>query len=218
MQRPFFTVRLADLERGKKHYELELPLAWLRDTFEGTEATVESAGTLVFDASVTARQVLVRGLARARVTMPCARTLDPVTIDLSAEVYLVLRPAATVRVAHQTPAGSAAKRTSPPAPAPRAAEAAKRRPAQRPESELSEDEAAEDVYESDPIDLDGYIREFLLLELPLMPLRSDLRFEERPAIPPTPEATQGGESPPTVDPRLQPLAEIASRFRKTTKE
>jgi uncharacterized protein len=212
------TIRLADLERGKTHYEWELPLLWLRRVFDGTEATVDTSGKLAIDASVTSRQVVVKGHAVANVTMPCARTLDPVSIDLSAEVSLVLRPAATSPEMHATTVGSATKRNSSSNPAKKAAELPKRKPAHWPERELPEDEAAEDVYQGELIELDGFVREFLLLELPLMPLRSDLRFEERPAIPRSPEVANGAANPPPLDPRLRPLAEIASRLKKTTKE
>lgn len=167
-----------------------------------------SSGKLVFDASLTSRQVLIRGRATADVTMPCARTLDPVPVALAAEVFLLLRPAPGTAPEAVPRTGSSTKRASRIDPNSLPAPAAKQKAAKRPESELSEEDAAEDVYHGDTIQLDGFIREFLLLELPMMPLRSDLRSEERPAIPPTPEA------PEKVDPRLQPLAEIARRLGK----
>lgn len=207
MTQPAFTVRLADLERGKTHYDWELPLEWLRSAFEGTDAQVSQPGTLVFEASLTSRQVLIRGRASADVTMPCARTLDPIPVSLSAEVFLLLRPAPAA-TEHASHTGSLTKKPSKLAPTPSAAQAPKQKPTKRPESELSEQDAAEDVYYGDAVELDGFVREFLLLELPMMPLRSDLRSEERPAIPPTPETSE------KVDPRLQPLAEIARRLGK----
>jgi uncharacterized protein len=218
LPQPQFIVRLGDLERGKTRYEWDLSLDWLRNTFDGTEATVDGPGKLAFEASLTSRRVIIRGQAKAKVTMPCARTLDPVPLDLSAEIYLVLSPAATPHVTARPPVGSAAERTNRSDAAPQAAAVPKRRQARRPEFELSEDDAADDTYQGDHIELDGFVREFLLLELPMMPLRSDLRSEERPAIPPAPETAIGSESSPRVDPRLRPLAEIASRLRKTTKE
>jgi uncharacterized protein len=218
LPQPQFIVRLADLERGKTHYEWDLSLVWLRDTFDGSEASVDAPGKLTFEASLSSQRVIIRGRAEAKVTMPCARTLDPVPLDLSAEIYLVLGPAATTHDTVRPPVGSVAKRTSRPEPPPKAAGAPKRRQTRRPDFELSEDDAAEDTYQGDHIELDAFVREFLLLELPMMPLRSDLRSEERPAIPPAPETAIGSDSPPRVDPRLRPLAEIASRLRKTTKE
>lgn len=202
-----FTMRLADIERGKRHYEWELPVEWLRQVFEGTDAAVSRVGTLQCTVSETSRQVLVRGSAQACVTMPCARTLDPVPLDLSAEVFLLLHPAP---VAATTSTGSTAKRAAAVTPSTSGAP----RTAKRPDSELTEEDAAEDVYYGDTVELDAFVRDFLLLELPMMPLRSDLRSEERPAIPPTPESAEGTPHSQTVDPRLQPLAEIANRLGK----
>lgn len=197
-------MRLADLERGRRHYEWELPPEWLRLVFEGTDASATEAGLLRVDASETSRQILIRGSVKARVTMPCARTLDPVPVDLSADVFLLLRPAAGTEGSGPAASGSSTKRV----PGQPTVGTQRSKQAKRPEVELSEEDAAEDVYYGDAAELDGFVREFLLLELPMMPLRSDLRSEERPAIPPTPE------SPASVDPRLQPLAEIANRLGK----
>lgn len=204
-----FTVRLADIERGKRQYEWELPTEWLRQTFEGTDATVTRAGKLQCAISETSRQVLVRGHAEASVTMPCARTLEPVALDLVAEIFLLLRPSA-VTTSQTSPTGPINKR---PATATHAATKTAKT-ARRPESELSDEDAAEDVYYGETVELDDFVREFLLLELPMMPLRSDLRSEERPAIPPTPESGEGTPHSKTVDPRLQPLAELANRLGK----
>jgi len=218
LSKALFIVRTADLERGKKHYDWELPLAWLQRAFEGTDATIAGPGSLAFDASITSRQVVIRGTAQARVTVPCSRTLDPIDLDLSAEVFLVLRPAAAVHDDSRMSVGSRTKKTSGTEAATKAAPAPKKVQTSRPEVELSEDDAAEDTYRGDHIELDELVREFLVLELPMKPLRSDLRSAERPAIPPTLETSGGSESSPAIDPRLRPLAEIASRLRKTTKE
>lgn len=218
LRQTHFIVRLADLERGKKHYEWELPLNWLQHCFENTDACPVKVGSLIFEATKTGHQVLIRGWARASVTMPCARTLEPVPVDLDAELFLVLHPAATAHEGAKPSVSSATKKAPGADAAATAVTRSKRKPVARPEAELSEDEAAEDCYHGDHIELDAFLREFLLLELPMMPVRSDLLSESRPAIHPTPEAPIGGESPTVVDPRLQPLAEIASRLRKTTKE
>jgi uncharacterized metal-binding protein YceD (DUF177 family) len=84
--------------------------------------------------------------------------------------------------------------------------------------ELTEDDAAEDTYTGDQVVLDEFVREFLVLELPMMPVRSDLRSEARPAIPAAPDPSDDSDSCHGVDPRLRPLAEIASRLSKKTKE
>ena len=64
---------------------------------------------------------------------------------------------------------------------------------------------------------DDFIREFLILELPMFPRRSDLPTDDAPANPPLPADSQpGGDKP--LDPRLSPLAELKSRLEKIKKE
>lgn len=218
MHQPQFIVRLADLERGKRQYDWALPTDWLTWAFEGTEASIGAPGRLVFEASKTSRQVIIRGKAEAAVTMPCVRTLDPVPVSLSSEVFLVLRPAAPAHEGTSPAAVSAKKKRSVPVDPAKREQPSSVKLSRRPESELSDDEAAEDTYQRDSIALDEFVREFLVLELPMMPLRSDLRSGERPAIPGAPEPPDGGASSPTVDPRLLPLAALASRLKKKTKE
>jgi hypothetical protein len=65
--------------------------------------------------------------------------------------------------------------------------------------------------------LDGFAREFLLLELPMFPRRSDLPTDTLAANPPLPADSQPGGQVP-LDPRLSPLAELKSRLEKIKKE
>jgi hypothetical protein len=58
--------------------------------------------------------------------------------------------------------------------------------------------------------LDEFIREFLLLELPLYPRRPDLPSPEE-SIVSRPLAGPTGEQ--SIDPRLEPLAKLAARLR-----
>ncbi|MBM4362314.1 MAG: hypothetical protein FJ104_06510 [Deltaproteobacteria bacterium] len=63
--------------------------------------------------------------------------------------------------------------------------------------------------------LDPFVREFLLLELPLFPLREDLRSDETPAIEAPPEAPGSPERAPgeaPLDPRLAPLLSLRARL------
>jgi uncharacterized protein len=83
--------------------------------------------------------------------------------------------------------------------------------------ELSEEEAALDTFSGDQIVLDDFLREFILLELPMFPVREDLRsesFEGSSAPPDGAQATGAslpeGERP--LDPRLSPLADLKARL------
>src|SRR5690606_12670879 len=72
------------------------------------------------------------------------------------------------------------------------------------DSELSEDDAARDTYTGDQIVLDDFLREFILLELPMLPLREDLRevpFEANPPLPAAGLSAQNG----TVSDEEKPL-------------
>jgi hypothetical protein len=82
---------------------------------------------------------------------------------------------------------------------------------------LDDETAGQDTYEGHEIVLDGFAREFLILELPMFPRRSDLPTDRAAANPPLPADSQpGGDKP--IDPRLSPLAELKSRLEKIKKE
>lgn len=206
MTDPLFVIPLADLERGPKELDTAVPVAWLAQALEGTEAEPRGTpGHLAATVQKTGCEVIVRGRIAAQVTMPCARTLLPTDVDIDGEVFLLLSPRPTSSSAHPpgTEAPSGAKHERP--------RKRGRRPTQT-EAEpadrlLSETEAAEDVYSGDDVVLDGFLREFLLLELPLFPLHPSA--SDAISSPPR----EHGEARP-VDPRLAPLAALAGRMRK----
>jgi uncharacterized metal-binding protein YceD (DUF177 family) len=206
-------VPLADLDYGEREIDEEIPRAWLNKTLEGTEATPrDKPGRVTVTLSKSGREVMVRGQARAYVTMPCARTLDPVDFDLTADVFLLLGPP-TGAPARPSPKAYSAKKAAKKAPT--AKPSAQERRKREEETILAEEEAARDTYDVDRVTLDRFLREFLVLELPMVPLREDLRSEASPAIErpldPAPEGRQAQET--AIDPRLAPLAAIASRLR-----
>jgi uncharacterized protein len=140
--------------------------------------------------------------------MPCARTLEPVGVNLDAEILLLLTPRAT-------PAPAAAKTGKKPR-APRTdrwrSTAPEEAAAADPSAEqLSAEQAARDEYEGETVELDSFIREHLLLELPLFPVRSDLPFEPNAGTDTPPD--DSGEH--ALDPRLAPLAALASQLRSS---
>ncbi|HEX7671777.1 MAG TPA: hypothetical protein VF395_19420, partial [Polyangiaceae bacterium] len=104
---PLFVIPVADLDYGDRDLHQEIPVAWLEKALAGTEAVPRGEpGRLEVTVSKSGREVMVRGHARATVTMPCARTLDPVAVDVQAEVFLLLHPGAP-------PAGTPAKHERP---------------------------------------------------------------------------------------------------------
>ena len=218
VSKPLFVVPVADLERGPRSVTWVLDEGWLKGVFTDTEAVPQGNGSLEVELSKNGREVMVRGKANARVTMPCVVTLEPLSIDLEPEVFLLLSPAPSALP--QSRAAKAAKvvaisRGGRPPPGAPAKNRKKAESEASIEQELTASDAARDTYNGEKVVLDEFLREFLLLELPMYPRRSDLPSDQSPAIaPPSPE--EPSEAP--VDPRLLPLAQIASRLRDKKKE
>jgi uncharacterized protein len=209
-----FSVPIRDLERSDRRCKWEIPPTWLDWALAESEARSDGTiGTLELYLKKQGREVLVKGNARARVNMPCARTLEPVGVALDAEILLLLspRPTPTASAARPEPGAPRRRRrgTSGAGPGPGGVLS---------ESDdgsaelLSAEEAARDEYSGDNIELDAFVREHLLLELPLFPVRSDLPFEPNVATNTPPD--ESGAAP---DPRLAPLAALASQLKKTGK-
>jgi uncharacterized metal-binding protein YceD (DUF177 family) len=213
---PAFSVPLADLDYGERDIDQEIPREWLGRALQGSEAVPrDKPGRLKVTVSKNGREVMVRGKASAYVTMPCARTLDPVDFDLVADIFLLLGPASSSAARPAPKASVAAKRPAKdPGAASKKGKGARDRKKREEDALLPEEEAARDTYEGDRVNLDPFVREFLMLELPMVPLREDLRSEESPAIErPLELAPQGQQAQEALDPRLAPLAAIASRLR-----
>ncbi len=213
-----FSVSIADLERGPKEVTWPLGEAWLRHAFEGTDVTPAGDGELTVELTLNGREVIVQGQARAPVTLPDARNLEPVPVTLEPEIFLLLTPAAEpdTRQRHaprhrKDPHG--ARREHPRGHKRKGKPTAggKRGSGWDEDPVLSDEDAARDTYSGERVVLDSFVREFLLLELPMSVTRSDLPGGDVPASPP-PSGDQ--EEAKRIDPRLAPLAAIASRLRQ----
>jgi uncharacterized metal-binding protein YceD (DUF177 family) len=210
VSKALFVVPVADIERGPRTVTFTLDEAWLSQALEGTGATPRRAGSATVELSKSGRDVLVRGHAEAALTMSCVVTLDPIDIDVNSEIFLMLAPAASEPRPKATKKGRAAAAKD----APVEGHGAPRKRQAKEETEegelLDEHAAARDTFEGSLIELDPFFREFLVLELPMFPRRSDLPSSEGPAIGPPSE--ESGEQEPVIDPRLQPLAALRSRL------
>ena len=236
---PQFSIPLADLEHGERELDEAIPPEWLAAAFADSEATPSGEpGRLEVTVSKTGREVMVRGRARAKVTLPCARTLDPAHYQLEADIFLLLGPPApssggspgnkrkaSARGAASQPArgarearpkGAAETRRAGAKPGAPVAKGGAERGRSREEPVLEEQEAARDTYEGERVVLDPFVREVLVLELPMFPLREDLRSETTPAIdgPQIGPADSDRSASSHVDPRLAPLAALKSRLRE----
>jgi uncharacterized protein len=192
MDPTLFSVNVSDIEREEQEREWPIPLDWLDWALQGTEAThTGKTGRLTAILGKNGREFLVRGQVRVEVSLPCARTLEAAVYDLKPELFLLL-----VRQALPNDGPHRARQKAKPVPAE--------------EPALDESEAAEDTFSGDALVLDRFVREQVLLELPMLPLRSDLRSDPTPAIRAAPQSLDHGSA---VDPRLAPLKAIADRLR-----
>jgi uncharacterized protein len=141
---------------------------------------------------------LIRGKIRVQLQLPCARTLEPAVYDLEPALFLLLR------------------REQPEPQAQRPRRARERAQDAEDEDELTDEDAAFDVFSGETLHLDEFVREQILLELPMFPLRSDLRSRQSPPIgapPQTSEREERGDGS-ALDPRLAPLKAIAEQMRQ----
>jgi uncharacterized protein len=190
-------VPVADLEREDEvSREWELDPGWLGWALGDSEAhSTGKPGRARATLSRSGREVLVRGRVEAQVELPCARTLDPSVYDLAVDLVLILH-----KKEEPASGGSHASRRG-----------SRREVREAREAEaLAADDVASDSYSGETIALDDFVREQLLLELPMFPLRSDLRSNDSPAIPPPPQGPASGSG---IDPRLLPLQALADRLK-----
>lgn len=215
MANPAFVVQIKDLDRGPKQVQWTISEEWLRQAFAETDAEPRGTGELEVELTKSGRDVVVRGSAKAAVTMPCSRTLDPVHIALEPEIFLMLaRTEPAEGGGGQRRAKKGGRRGSS---VPAREEKPKR--GWQDDPDLADEHAARDFFVGEQITLDPFVREFLLLELPMFPVRSDLPSDAPAAIaPPSPASTGAaraeGAEPQRIDPRLAPLAAIKSRLKK----
>jgi len=197
---PAFVVRVSDLEDGPKEVSFDISEDWLREALAETGAAPRGGpGRFTAELMKNGREVMVRGKAHVEVTVPCVVTLDPLPFDLDPEVFLLLRPEPGSDRKKKAGAVDAEKR--PPKPKKRKEE----------EPELTPEEVAADTYSGDEVVLDAFLREFIVLEIPPYPRRSDLPSPEE-GISSRPLAGASEERP--IDPRLAPLAGIAQKLRR----
>ena len=210
MQTPSFVVRLADLERGPKEVTFTLSEEWLTRELSDANAVPLEPGTATLELMKTGATVMVRGSARVKLTVPCVVTLDPVPFELTPEIFLQLvrEPDDRSKSSGKSPAKAAAAAKSKVARAKNEGKTGRRT---KDVPELTDEEAAYDTFKGEEIALDSFIREFLLLEIPPYPRRSDLPSSEESLSSRPLEGPPAEDQP--LDPRLAPLLGIKNRLR-----
>ncbi len=196
-------MKLGDLEQGPKKATFAITDAWLRSALEGTDAVPSGKpGSVTVELTKTDRDVLVRGRAEVSITVPCVVTLDPLPFELTPEIFLMLEQVA------------APLRPKKPKETPDKPEKAPKRPRKRKDAddvELAPEDVAKDTFSGEDIVLDEFVREFIVLEIPPYPRRSDLPSAEE-SLSSRPLAGQSSKERP-IDPRLEPLQGILQRLR-----
>ncbi|MCU0694797.1 MAG: DUF177 domain-containing protein [Polyangiaceae bacterium] len=192
--------------------DIDVPLSarWLAHALSDTETVDhdQTHGRVNARLSMTGREVVVRGMVTARVFMKCGRCMQDAPIDVQADLSLLLSPALPRANPPRAKAETSDVSTGGSKKAIRAHGSRSRVKADEDLGyAFSPEEADLDTYVGDEVVLDGFMREAILLELPIFPLCS----EACPGIGAVlPESAEPQTEPTPVDPRLAPLM----RFRK----
>ena len=180
-----FVLNLHDLDSSGKTFTDVIEVAWLRGALEDCEvAPAGVPGSIAARYSKTANDVVVTGTARASLTVPCSRCLEPATFEAEGELSVLLIPETAKRAKFAQ---------------------AKEGPKNE---ELSAEEVDLETYSGEEIVLDRFVRDALLLEVPPFPLCS----EDCKGIRPPPDARE--DVAPSIDPRLAPLLELSAKQMK----
>lgn len=214
MESPSFVVRLADLERAPLKTTFTLSEDWLARELTDAQAVPLGPGTATVELMKTGGTVIVRGKLRVKLTVPCVVSMEPVPLELEPELFLELSQEPETNERHKAVRGGGT-----PTPDAKAKGGGKGKgPPQRPrqrrlkdDPELDPAEAAADTFKGEQIALDGFFREFILLDIPPYPRRSDLPSAEE-SLSSRPLAGPPAEAKP-LDPRLLPLLGLANRLR-----
>jgi uncharacterized protein len=209
-----FAIPAGDIDAAGRSIAADLPVAWLDEQLGECDMRGVETGHVTGRISRSGSDIVVRGRVHALLQAPCARCLEPTRIDVDADMSLLLKPAAPAVLAQKADEKRAAAKAKKSAGGGAKAETGKRAPREKeqPEYEFSSDEAEVDVYDGETVVLDGFIREAILLEIPIFPLCS----EACPGIhPASPEAVEGG-APPPIDPRLAPLGALRAALSKAS--
>lgn len=210
---PLFAIPAGDIDAAGRSIAADLPVAWLDEQLSDCDLRSAESGHVSGRISRSGADIIVRGRVHAVLQAPCARCLEPTKLDVDADMSLLLKPAAPAVLAQKADEKRAAAQAKKAAGGSTKTETGKKASKEKepPEYEFSSDEAEVDVYDGETVVLDGFIREAILLEMPIFPLCSEACPGIRPA---SAEAVEGGAEPP-IDPRLAPLGALRAALSKS---
>ncbi len=205
---PRFVFPIKDLEYKTVEVHEPLPEHWLAEALGDTEveATPGATGSVDVSLSMTGRDVVVRGTVDAPVTLPCARCMKQVEVSVRGDLSLLLVPGKAPLAGASEQAGTDDKIKG---------KKSKRgkRAAKREDDDghvIDSQEADWDTYIGEEVCLDAFLREAILLDVPIFPLCS----ETCPGIGAvSSEAAGSAGEEDAIDPRLAPLLELKKKSR-----
>jgi len=152
---PEFSIPVHDLDASGRDFRLPVRATWIRGVLEGTDVgPALSDGQLDLRLSKSGKDVVVRGMLRAELYVPCARCLDPARV-------LVREELSTLAVGAET------------------LHRGKRHEDDDDEGSSDGDTLA---YDGDVVVLDTLVRDELLLGIPMIPLCSEACPGIRPEV------------------------------------
>lgn len=141
-----FFLSAGDLDAGGRSYLFPVRATWVRAALEDHEATAgDLEGRLEVRASKSGSDVVVHGTLQAVLSVPCARCLQPVAIEIDEPVSLL--------VVTETPSSH--------------------KKAASDEGEVLAGEADTLAYDGETVVLDDFVRDELILQTPNFPLCSE---------------------------------------------
>lgn len=215
---PLIVIAANDIDVSGHSVDERLPPEWIERQLSDAGATQAAEGRARVRLSRTGRRdIVARGQVQASFSVACARCTEPAHLDVDAELTLLLKPSRATNPSPPRQARSAggeadkAKKSQGKTKPHR-----KKTDSESDEYEFTSEEADVEFYDGDEVVLDPFIREAILLEIPIFPLCS----EQCAGIHPGPQVS--AESADAEAKRLSPLAALAdfdlSKSSKKKKE
>lgn len=143
-----FVLKVKELESGVSSHRFDLSADWLRAELGDVEGigVAGEGGRLSIVTTKHGQEVLIRGTVVAALTATCVRCLNDFALPVEAEVSVLMLPS------------QAARRPGP------------ARDDDDDEDDGDEDELGVERYQGEEIELDGLIRDSILLDIPMNPV------------------------------------------------
>ncbi len=190
-------IPIQHLDTRGKDYVFALDQSWLDQAFEGTGVHGDAsagAGAVEVHAQRNGREILVHGKARARLVAECGRCLKDLPLEVACDLAALYAPgdARSNALSHAEALDVEADL-----------------------DEVDPDQPDRECYSGDQVVIDGLVRDYLLLELPMQP-RCELGWECPNLDVPAQMRGEAGvhsknDNPGEgqIDPRLMPLMKLA---------